>query len=66
MKRAKPAKRRQRRTGLSPYARYGKKPYTYSADYQQWKASVIRRVPTAQASTRHANAKLDTLLEGLK
>lgn len=37
MKRTQPRKLRDRRTGMSPYARHGKRPYAYSAEYEQWK-----------------------------
>ena len=37
MKRKQPRKLRDRRTGQSPYARYGKRPYAYSANYADWK-----------------------------
>lgn len=40
MKRNKPPKRRDRRTGLSPYARYAKKPVRYSAEYYDWRHGV--------------------------
>lgn len=29
-------KRRQRRTGMSPWARHNKREYVYSSAYQQW------------------------------
>jgi hypothetical protein len=37
MKRNKPAQRRARASGVSPYARYHKAPYQYSAAYHAWK-----------------------------
>jgi hypothetical protein len=40
MKRNKPPKRRDRRTGLSPYARYAKKPARYSTAYYEWRHGV--------------------------
>lgn len=43
MKRIKPAKRRDRKTGLSPYARHNKWPYEYSAAYKAWRAQFKRR-----------------------
>ena len=42
MKRPSRPKRRQRRTGESPYAKYNKAPYLYSAGYKQWKAKHLR------------------------
>lgn len=38
-KRIKVAKRRDRKTGLSPYAKYQKAPYEYSAAYRAWKSA---------------------------
>lgn len=40
MKRNKPPKRRDRRTGLSPYAKYNKKPVRYSTEYHEWRHGV--------------------------
>ncbi len=37
MKRQQPRKLRDRRTGQSPYARYHKRPHTYSPALQQWR-----------------------------
>lgn len=42
MKRIKPAKLRDRRSGQSPYARRKKVPYHYSAEYYQWKRKYVK------------------------
>ena len=42
MKRPKPAKRRDRKTGESPYMKYGKAPYRYSAEYRSWKSHYVK------------------------
>lgn len=34
-------KAKQSRSGKSPYAKYEKTPYKYSADYYNWKRSVM-------------------------
>lgn len=44
MKRTLPKKRRDRASGMSPYARYGKRPYVYSEAYRTWRNSVARNV----------------------
>ena len=40
MKRAPQGKRRDRRTGQSPYARHGKRETTYSPAYYAWLAKI--------------------------
>jgi hypothetical protein len=32
---------KNKKKSLSPYARYGKKPYEYSVRYRNWKADII-------------------------
>jgi hypothetical protein len=56
MKRDKPAKRRDRRTGLSPYQRHGKREYRYSASYYAWKARFVRKAARENADGRAAAA----------
>lgn len=48
MKRAKIARRRDRKSGQSPYARHGKAPYRYSSQYYDWFRSVAKRVANSQ------------------
>lgn len=43
MKRNKPAKRRDRKTGESPYAKHKKTPYRYSTAYHEWRSRTLRR-----------------------
>lgn len=43
MKRPSRPKRRMRRVGQSPYARHKKVPFTYSAEYNSWKAKMLGR-----------------------
>ncbi len=38
---SRPKARRSRRSGKSPYARHGKTPHVYSAEYQQWRAGIL-------------------------
>lgn len=45
MKRPKPAKRRDRKTGISPWVKYGKTPIQYSAEYRAWKARFSKKRP---------------------
>ena len=52
MKRAKPAKRRDRAFGRSPYERYGKTEYQYSADYQTWALQFRPRKYSQERSAR--------------
>lgn len=42
MKRPKPAKRRDRSTGQSPYVRHRKREYLYSQRYREWKKDTVR------------------------
>jgi hypothetical protein len=37
-------RRRERKSGISPYARYGKRPAQYSSAYHEWRASVTRHI----------------------
>jgi hypothetical protein len=39
-KRTQSSKRRDRKSGVSPYSRYQKQEYRYSAGYYQWFAEV--------------------------
>lgn len=48
MKRNNPAKRKDRRTGMSPYARHGKREYLYSGAYQEWRAQFVKRERNAR------------------
>lgn len=41
MKRATIRKRRDRRLNLSPYHRFQKSPFQYSAAYYAWRATVV-------------------------
>ena len=41
MKRTKVKKRRDRKTGESPYAKYNKAPYQYSSEYYAWRSKVL-------------------------
>jgi hypothetical protein len=50
MKRPTLPKRRQRRSGQSPYARYSKAPYLYSGPCQEWKRANDQR--TANVAVR--------------
>jgi hypothetical protein len=43
MKRAYPKKRRNRKTGLSPYVRHAKREFAYSAAYMSWKSGFVAR-----------------------
>jgi hypothetical protein len=47
MKRAKPKKRRDRKTGESPYAKYGKSPFKYS-----WRSPHARHQAADEARPR--------------
>ena len=52
MKRANPPKRRDRRSGQSPYQRHAKAPYRYSAAYYDWFRSVTHRVAKSSEGPR--------------
>ena len=43
MKRKHPLKRRDRKTGVSPYVKYQKAPYRYSADYYEWRSRHVKK-----------------------
>ena len=51
MKRPTLPKRRQRRSGQSPYARYGKASYVYSGSYQAWKRENDQRTSSQARRT---------------
>ena len=55
MKRTKPAKRRDRRSSLSPYARKEKRPVAYSADYRSW--FVAQRKANGTAALPHSDKR---------
>lgn len=38
------AKAKQQRSGTSPYVKYQKKPFQYSADYYNWRAMIMGKV----------------------
>jgi len=48
MKRAYPSKRRDRKSGQSPYARHAKAPYRYSPAYYQWFKETAGHVAKSQ------------------
>lgn len=49
-----PHKRRDRASGMSPYAKYGKVPYSYSTAYNAWKASIIHPNRAKEAKREEA------------
>lgn len=49
-KRNKPAKRRDRASGLSPWVRHNKVKTTYSPQYQSWKAENDQRTAYKRAA----------------
>ncbi len=52
MKRSKPAKRRDRTAGRSPYQRHGKREYLYSNAYQSW---ALEFRPTKHSQLNRSN-----------
>lgn len=57
MKRTTPKKLRDRRTGLSPYARYGKRPYTYSAAYHEWRHGITSHTSRVEEHERERHER---------
>ena len=52
MKRNKPAKRRDRRTGESPYARHHKREFLYSSGYYDWRRKHTAKKANAEKEHR--------------
>lgn len=44
-----PKKRKDRASGMSPYARYGKVPYQYSGAYQAWRHGIVSHTSHVEA-----------------
>ena len=52
MKRAHAPRRRDRRSGMSPYQRHAKAPFRYSAAYYEWFKSIAKKVAKSAEETR--------------
>ena len=48
MKRATAPRRRDRRSGMSPYQRHGKAPFRYSTRYYEWFRQIVGKVAKSQ------------------
>jgi hypothetical protein len=49
-------RRRERKSGISPYARYGKTPVRYSAAYYEWRSHYVRANDHEEKARKAARA----------
>jgi hypothetical protein len=54
MKRQHAPKRRDRKSGESPYARHRKREYSYSSQYHEWRRSVTGKASRAEGQRNAA------------
>lgn len=57
MKRPKPTRRRDRKTGQSPYAKHNKRPCAYSHEYNEWKDHLVGRAKRQEREHSQAQAE---------